>query len=164
MPTTRAILSAQSADELRAGADLYELEVDDRRVKADLADALAKSRKTRIETILEPLSRNRLKALCRALNLDDSGRRKSDIITRFTAASRPSKGSEAPKATRKDKRRGNTAEGDDWHGERRPTDTGHTHRRAAQESRMVGGRHATGHQPDVVDGGNEPLEAVAQSQ
>ena len=83
MPTKRAILSELSADELRAGVDLYELEVDDKRVKANLADALAKSRKARIDTILEPLSRNRLKALCRALNLDDSGRRKADIVARL---------------------------------------------------------------------------------
>ena len=101
MPTKRAILSELSAGELRAGVDLYELEVDDRRVKADLADALATSRKARIDTILEPLSRKRLKVLCRALNLDDSGRRKSDIIARLTGASGPAKESEAPKSTRK---------------------------------------------------------------
>ena len=83
MPTKRAILSELSAEELRAGVDLYELEVDDRRVKADLADALAKARKPRMDTILEPLSRNRLKGLCRALNLDDSGRKKSDIVARL---------------------------------------------------------------------------------
>ena len=83
MPTKRATLSALSADELRAGVDLYELEIDDRRVKAKLADALAKSRKARVDRVLEPLSRNRLKALCRALNLDDSGRRKADIVTRL---------------------------------------------------------------------------------
>ena len=83
MPTKRAILSELSADELRAGVDLYELEVDDRRVKANVADALARSRKVRIETILETLSRNRLKALCRALNLDDSGRRKAGIVARL---------------------------------------------------------------------------------
>ena len=44
-PRNERILSELSADELRAGVDLYELEVDDRRMKADLADALAKSRK-----------------------------------------------------------------------------------------------------------------------
>ena len=101
MPTKRAIVSELSADELRAGVDLYELEVDDRRVKADLADALAKSRKARIDTILEPLSRKRLKGLCRTLNLDDSGRRKSDIIARLTGGSGRAKESEASKSTRK---------------------------------------------------------------
>ena len=101
MPTKRAILAELSADELRAGVDLYELEVDDRRVKAHLADALAKSRKARVDAMLERLPRNRLKALCRALDLDDSGRRKSDIVARLTGASAPPKASTAPESTRK---------------------------------------------------------------
>ena len=99
MPTKRAILSELSAEELRAGVDHYELQVDDRRVKADLADALAKSRKARIDTILESLSRKRLKRLCQALNLDDSGRRKSDIVARLLG-DRPSVQNEGTTAPR----------------------------------------------------------------
>ena len=101
MPTKRAILAELSADELRAGVGLYDLEVDDRRVKAHLADALAKSRKARVDAMLERLPRNRLKALCRVLNLDDSGVRKSDLVTRLTGTSGGPKAATAPGSTRK---------------------------------------------------------------
>ena len=43
MPTKRAILSELTRDELRANLDFYELDVYDRRVKAQLIDALAGS-------------------------------------------------------------------------------------------------------------------------
>jgi len=43
MPTKRAVLSELTAEELRANAEYYELEVADRRVKAQLVDALAGS-------------------------------------------------------------------------------------------------------------------------
>ena len=76
MPTKRAILSELTADELRANAEYYELEVHDRRVKTSLVEALAASRKARLDEILPDLSRNRLKELCRAFSLDDSGREK----------------------------------------------------------------------------------------
>ena len=41
MPTKRAVLGELTAEELRANVDYYELEVADRRVKAQLVDALA---------------------------------------------------------------------------------------------------------------------------
>ena len=90
MPTKRAVLAEFTRRELRAGLDLYELRVGDRRVKAQLVDALAGSRKTRVEEMLQALSRDRLKALCRTLDLDDSGRKKADLVARLagsTAAS-----------------------------------------------------------------------------
>ena len=92
MPTKRAILAQLSAKELRASADNYELHVDDRRVKAQLVDVLAGSRKVRLDELLPELSRNRLKELCRALNLDDSGRKKADLIARLVGPTEPSKG------------------------------------------------------------------------
>ena len=85
MPTKRAILAQLTAKELRAGADNYELHVDDRRVKARLVDALAGSRKVRLDEVLPELSRNRLKELCRAFSLDDSGRKKADLVARLLA-------------------------------------------------------------------------------
>ena len=83
MPTKRAILSELTADELRANAEYYELEVHDRRVKTSLVEALAASRKARLDEILPYLSRNRLKELCRAFGLDDSGREKAEIAARL---------------------------------------------------------------------------------
>ena len=83
MSTKRAILSELTADELRANVEYYELEVYDRRVKTELVDALAGSRKARLDEILPDLSRNRLKELCRAFGLDDSGREKVEIAARL---------------------------------------------------------------------------------
>ena len=83
MPTKRAILTELTADELRANVEYYELDVHDRRLKTELVDALAASRKARLDEILPDLSRNRLKELCRALGLDDSGREKAEIAARL---------------------------------------------------------------------------------
>ena len=52
MPTKRAILAGLTRAELRVNVDNYELAVDDRRVMAQLENALARSRKTRIDEIL----------------------------------------------------------------------------------------------------------------
>ena len=95
MPTKRAILSKLSRDELRIYADYYELDVYDRRVRSELIDALAGSRRTPLDEMLWELSRDRLKELCRAFGLDDSGRKKGDLVERLlgpTAASRSARG------------------------------------------------------------------------
>ncbi len=83
MPTKRAILSELTADELRANVEYYELDVPDRRLKTELVDALAGSRKARLDEILPYLPRTRLKELCRAFGLDDSGREKAEIFARL---------------------------------------------------------------------------------
>ena len=85
MPTKRAVLAELIAEELRASVDYYELRVADRRVKAQLVDALAGSRSARLDEILGDLYRDRLKELCRAFGLDDSGRKKVDLIARLVA-------------------------------------------------------------------------------
>ncbi len=91
MPTKRAILSELTADELRANVDYYELVVFDRRVKTELVDTLAASRKARLDEILPDLSRDRLKKLCRTFGLDDSGREKADIAARLIGNAAPPK-------------------------------------------------------------------------
>ena len=83
MPTKRAVLAELTAEELRATVDYYELQVADRRVKAQLVDALAGSRSARLDEILGALFRDRLKELCRAFGLDDSGRKKADLVVRL---------------------------------------------------------------------------------
>ena len=90
MPAKRAILAKLTRDELRANVNYYELPVDDRRISAQLVDALARSRKVRLDEVLQDLSRDRLKELCRTFDLDDSGRKKADLVARLvgpTAAS-----------------------------------------------------------------------------
>ena len=90
MPAKRAILAKLTRDELRANVNYYELPVDDRRISAQLVDALARSRKVRLDEVLQDLSRDRLKELCRTFDLDDSGRKKVDLVARLvgpTAAS-----------------------------------------------------------------------------
>ena len=88
----RAILDQLTAKELRAEVDNFELHVDDRRVKAQLAGVLADSRKVRLDDLLTALSRNRLKALCRVFGLDDSGRSKADLVARLAGSTAASKG------------------------------------------------------------------------
>ena len=100
MPTKRAILAELTRAELRANLDYYELTVDDRRVKAQIEDALARSRKARIDEILNGLSRDRglsldrLKELCRRFGLDDAGRKKADLAARLVGSSAVSPASE----------------------------------------------------------------------
>ena len=83
MPTKRAILSELTAEELRANVEYYELPVHDRRVKTELVDALAGSRKARLDEILPDLPRDRLKELCRTFGFDDSGREKAELAARL---------------------------------------------------------------------------------
>ena len=52
MPTKHAILSGLSAEDLRAYVDHYGLEVDDRRVKTQMVDALVGCEEATIEKIL----------------------------------------------------------------------------------------------------------------
>ena len=90
MPTKRTILAELTRDELRANVNYYDPPVDDRRINAQLVDALARSRKARLDEVLQDLSRDRLKELCRTFDLDDSGRKKADLVARLvgpTAAS-----------------------------------------------------------------------------
>ena len=83
MPAKLAILAELTSHELRDAIDGYGLQVDDRRVRAQLVDALARSRKVQLREVLSGLSRDRLKELCRAFDLDGSGRRKADLVARL---------------------------------------------------------------------------------
>ena len=93
MPTKRAILAELTSRELRAVVNSYELPVHDRRVKTRLIDAVARSRKARMAEVLSNLSRDRLKELCRAFDLDDSGRRKADLVARLVGPAGAAKAS-----------------------------------------------------------------------
>ena len=86
MPTKRAVLAELTSHELRAAIDGAGLEIDDRRAGAELIDALAGSRKARVAEMLQGLSRDRLKELCRAFGLEDSGRKKADLAARLVGS------------------------------------------------------------------------------
>ena len=103
MSTKRAILDQLTAKELRAKVDSHELQVDDRRVRAQLVDVLARSRKVRLDEVLPELSRSRLKELCRTSGLDDSGRKKADLVARLVgpiAMSKSESGQALPAVSR----------------------------------------------------------------
>lgn len=91
----RQVLEALTRPELQAAVEQFDLEVADRRVKDQLVDALVVSRKFTLTDLLAVYSRDRLKELCRALDLDDSGREKAALIERlagtriFVAPGRP---------------------------------------------------------------------------
>ena len=98
MPTKRSILGNLATRELRTAVDDYELVVDDRRVRGQLIDALARSRRARVDAILQVLKRDRLKDMCRALDLDDSGREKAEIVARIIRrGSTPEQSGEFPR-------------------------------------------------------------------
>ncbi len=86
MTTKRETLDFLTRDELLAAVDRFELSVADRRAKAGLVDAVASSKKATLPEVLADLSRDRLKELCRALGLDDSGREKASLVERLSGA------------------------------------------------------------------------------
>ncbi len=88
MPTARQLLDLLTRDELLHLVDHHGVTVRDRRQKAHLAEQLEANAHP-LPALLEGLSRDRLKELCRALGLDDSGKEKAAIIARLagTAAS-----------------------------------------------------------------------------
>jgi type I restriction enzyme M protein len=91
--TKREILELLTRDELLAAVDRFELPLADRRAKAGLVAAVAASKMATLAEVLPALSRDRLKELCRALGLDDSGREKSALVERLAG----SKASSVPK-------------------------------------------------------------------
>ena len=101
MPSKRDILQELTRDDLYILVDHYDLTVPDRRVKANLIDALASSRKCRLADSLPLLPRDRLKAYCRAFGLDDGGVRKADIAARLTAPATTRKRASRPKAAKR---------------------------------------------------------------
>lgn len=95
----RQVLEALTRQELQAAVEQFDLQVADRRVKDQLVDALVASRRATLPGVLEGLSRDRLKELCRALDLDDSGREKALLIERLAgtrAAGNEAAGAPAP--------------------------------------------------------------------
>jgi len=79
----RELLGLLTRDELLDVVDQFDLSVDDRRVRTGLVDAIASSPRAVLEDALPHLSRDRLKELCRAFDLEDGGREKTILVARL---------------------------------------------------------------------------------
>lgn len=88
MPSKRDVLAELSRDELVEAADTFGVELQDRRSKDIAAEALGRSKRAALADILSRLSRDRLKDVCRALELDDAGREKSLLVERIVSGGR----------------------------------------------------------------------------
>jgi type I restriction enzyme M protein len=106
MPTKRDVLSLLTRDELLAIVDRFELQITDRRARDALIDAVASSKKATWADLLPELSRDRLKELCRALNLDDGGREKAVLIDRLAGTKTTGESTPPPSANGKAKATG----------------------------------------------------------
>jgi hypothetical protein len=85
MPSKRDVLALLTRDELLATADRFELEIADRRVRERIFEVVASSRRAGLAEALVPLSRDRLKEVCRALRLSDAGKEKAALVERVRA-------------------------------------------------------------------------------
>jgi hypothetical protein len=90
------LLQALTRDELLAIVDWFSITVPDRRAKAGLLGAVAGVKPNRLAEALEDFPRERLKELCRELDLDDSGREKSALAGRLVAETKGAKARRAP--------------------------------------------------------------------
>src|SRR5947209_908954 len=89
MPSKRQVLELLSRAELQSIADERALTVADRRVREQLIDAAADAYGVVLRDILATFTRDRLKELCRAIGVDDSGREKSAFVDRLVGAAEP---------------------------------------------------------------------------
>ncbi|XXU49072.1 class I SAM-dependent DNA methyltransferase [Sorangium sp. So ce1014] len=92
----RTVLEHLTRDELISIADAFDVHVPDRRSKEKLVEAVAASKKATLAAFLPSYSRDRLKELCRALQLDDGGREKAVLVARLAGG----KASEPPAPSR----------------------------------------------------------------
>lgn len=76
-------LRVLDAARLRELLDLVDLKVADRRARDGLIQALADARRVAFPVVLGHLTRDELKAMCRALGLGDEGKEKAGIIARL---------------------------------------------------------------------------------
>jgi hypothetical protein len=86
MQQKRAVLAVLSRPDLQTLAHSFDVEVTDRRVHADLVDALGRSHRATLPRLLEELPRASLKAVCRSLGCDDTGREKHILIERLLSS------------------------------------------------------------------------------
>jgi type I restriction enzyme M protein len=89
MASKRQVLEALTRSELIVAVDRFDLEVEDRRVKEQLVETIARSHRAALAEVLADCSRDRLKELCTVLGLDDSGREKALLVERLVTGKAP---------------------------------------------------------------------------
>jgi len=83
----RIALDVLTADRLRQVVHALDLTLHDYRSRSSLISGLADGRRIAFDAVLERLSRDELKAMCHALDLETSGREKRLLIDRLLAGS-----------------------------------------------------------------------------
>ena len=89
MTAPASFLQVLTRNELLVFADVLKVEVVDRRVKGLLVEALSGVEPIRLGEVLRTFPRDRLKELCRTLQLDDSGKAKAPLVERLLAYGKP---------------------------------------------------------------------------
>ena len=100
MSKKRRVLELLGLRDLQGLVESYELDVGDRRVTENLVDALASSKRAKLDDILVELPRATLKDICQQLGLDDSGREKAVLVERIVEgeAQQPTRRAKATRA------------------------------------------------------------------
>lgn len=112
MTFKRRVLSALGKEELQEVARRLELDVTSRMTLDVLRDAVAKSKRAKIEAIVqESMSRDTLKEICVACGVDDTGKEKAALVQRILAASGKSANGAAYKIDPESTRGSKAAEG-----------------------------------------------------
>lgn len=89
MASKRDVVWQLKRQELQELAKRYDIDIrGDARTIEDLVDSIVRARRLPLRTILELLPRERLKELCRHLDLDDSGRERVILIDRLDGSER----------------------------------------------------------------------------
>ena len=82
-PTKRTALEALKRPRLLELSKAHDLDVSSRAKHEELVDALVSARAVSFEEVLSPLSRDELKAICDAHEMDRSGKAKAPIVARI---------------------------------------------------------------------------------
>lgn len=101
----KQVLECLKRNRLLNIADACDIELSQRRAVDPIRSTLSRKRTLGLQTLLDLLTRDELKAACRALDLSDKGRAKSDLIERILTKSNQSskkvdKSSNSQKATK----------------------------------------------------------------
>ena len=78
-----SVLKVLNRTRLQELIDRFDLDRPSRAKKDDLVNILTRSRRASLEDLIGTLRRDELKAICRAHDLDDTGRAKRDLIDRI---------------------------------------------------------------------------------
>jgi type I restriction enzyme M protein len=96
MPSKRSVLEQLPRQDLQDFVEHFQLEVPDRRKREALVDALVASKKAHLSEMLEMLTRDQLKELCRKLELDDAGKEKAVLVERLAGKAAAALSASAP--------------------------------------------------------------------